>query len=246
MVKSTKRSLTADEFPGLADLLLADGDNTTECVDQLWNQLLVFESWYNFSMDMVNDDPNNFNTANNKLKHGPAVRARDDIRSIFTLSDPALPDGRQSLSTLTGPEAHDFINKPIIEVLAQAKRQGHRVWEVSQIILDTELMLSEAYMIAWTHAAIFANAASRQFRDREGLRGPEFPGYPPIGIKPTQRHLQQRLQVFRIPLTVPQGAKTEDVKHVIVHRDSYVEVKVGAPLKGLEVVDDTGSNATRP
>jgi len=223
-------------------LLIRDEDRAQERVDELRDHLLVFDSWYQFAVHLANDENWNFQTAYNKLKHGPAARVRNDVRMTLTEMDSMDASGRVRLSALTAPEAHDIIKSPIIEVLARAPRSREHVWEASQILLDTELMLSETFMIAWTHAAIYANAARRHFAGRElrleGIEGPPFPGYPQPGTTPDRPHLRRQLHTFRIPLTVAAGSKTSNAKHVFSFRDrSWIPANFGPRQSGV-VVDD--------
>ena len=240
VVESSALRMTDDSFPGLGDLLIREEDRSSERVTDLMGSLLSFDSWYTFAETLATDPIHQFHVANNKLKHGPAVRARDDVLQTFTSANPMRSIGTLSLSDLTGPGAHT-ISDPLLEVLSQAPKGRGRVWEVTQYPIDVDLLLSEAYMLAWTHGAIFSNAAERHFEGRSldtQLGPPPFPGYPDSRITPYRQHLKERLQSFRMPLTVAEGQSPKDAKHIFGLRGRWIPATFGPPARGV-VIDDT-------
>lgn len=89
------------------------------------------------------------------------------------------------LSALTGPEAIDIFDQPVLELLARGpKVDGHRQGlEVTQLRLNTAAILADAFMLATTHGALFHVASVEHFEGRADLPDhvtpPAFPGYPP-------------------------------------------------------------------
>ena len=99
---------------------------------------------------------------------------------------------------------------PVLDVLAEApKVDGHKQGlEVTQLRVDVPAVLAEAYMIAWTHGAMFHVAASMHFRGREDLpedvRAPAHRSYPVNGRRPDDIAADAPVGM-RFPLTTPPG-----------------------------------------
>lgn len=99
---------------------------------------------------------------------------------------------------------------PVLEVLAKApKVDGHpQGLEVTQLRVDVPVVLAEAYMIAWTHGAMFHVAASTHFRGREDLptnvHAPTHPGYRVFRQYPDDIAADAPVGM-RFPLTTPPG-----------------------------------------
>ena len=103
-----------------------------------------------------------------------------------------------------------MIDCPVLDVLAKPpKVDGHpQGLEVTQLRVDVPVVLAEAYMIAWTHGAMFHVAASTHFRGREDL-----PKYLHVPAHPSYRVFRQYPDDIaadapvgmRFPLTTPPG-----------------------------------------
>jgi hypothetical protein len=95
-----------------------------------------------------------FQAANNKVKHGLAVRARSDMRVTFVSQQPN-DDGSVPLSAFTGDGAIDIFDQPVLESLAPGPRvDGHRQGlELTQLRLKPSAILAEVFMLAMTHPA---------------------------------------------------------------------------------------------
>ncbi|WP_259362800.1 hypothetical protein [Paenarthrobacter ureafaciens] len=150
-----------------ARLVLRQQDLQSGMTEQLASASNVFADWLQFSIDLLVGHELQLNAAHNKVKHGLSVRARDDLKVTFASTPPAA-DGTIPVSALTGPDAVDIFDRPVIEVLAQApKVGGHRQGlELTQLRVDVPAVLAEAYMIAWAHGAMFHIAAARHFDGR--------------------------------------------------------------------------------
>lgn len=192
-----------------ARLVLREQDLRCGMTEQLASASNVFADWLQFAIDLLVGHQLQLNAAHNKVKHGLSVRARDDLKVSFVTTPPNA-DGTISVGALTGPDAVDIFDRPVIEVLAQApKMDGHRQGlELTQLRVDVPAVLAEAYMIAWAHGAMFHVAATKHFECREDLpdylHAPSHPGYPVGGPHPD--HVSGKALVgMRFPLTTPEA-----------------------------------------
>lgn len=203
----------------------------------------VFASWFQFSIDLLTGHELQLNAAHNKVKHGLSVRARDDLKVSFT-TVPPRSNGTIPLSALAGPDAVDIFDRPVIEVLAQApKVNGHRQGlELTQLRVDVPAMLSEAYMIAWTHGAMFHIVAAKYLDGREelpdDLQAPKHPGYPLGGPRP--EHISAKAPLgMRFPLTTPVGGGPVQRPAGIAFRDRFIPLNFTGPeMRNIRVVAD--------
>jgi hypothetical protein len=101
-------------------------------------------------------------------------------------------------------------------------------WEVTTLRLVPPVLLAEAQLMAVTHAAMSALAATRHFKGRDsGERTP--PGYPALPLGPTPDQLLGKAVVgvrrpFTLPpsgtgLTRPPALAFEDGSHVTLDVD---------------------------
>ena len=72
----------------------------------------VFVTWLSFAADLLSPSEIDLQAANNKVKHGLAVRARSDMRVTFVTQRPDV-DGSVPLSALTGDGAVDIFDQPV-------------------------------------------------------------------------------------------------------------------------------------
>lgn len=169
----------------------------------------VFGEWLAYAMKLMQPGEINLQAAHNKVKHGLALRARADMRITFAKMPPSK-DGTVRLSALTGEGTIDLFDQPALELLASGpKVDGHpQGLEVTQLRLKPSALLADAYMLAWTHGAIFHVSAVEHFADRDDLPDhlgpPGFPGYPVGGLRPTDIDSTAPLGM-RFPITTPPG-----------------------------------------
>lgn len=244
VVEQLQEFFSSPEAPmKFARLVLRQHDLQGGMTEQLASASNVFADWLQFAIDLLAGHELQLNAAHNKVKHGLSVRARDDLKVSFA-STPPSADGTIPLSALTGPDALDIFDRPVIEVLAQAPRvAGHRQGlELTQLRVDVPAILAEAYMIVWTHGAMFHVAAARHFGGRPNLplnrQGPSHPGYPVGGPHP--RHISAKAPVgMRFPLTNPPGGGPVQRPAGIGFRDSFVPlVFTGSAMRNVRVVAD--------
>lgn len=242
-------AFSAKESPmAFARLVLIENDLQKGITEVLASACNVFVDWLQFAVDLLMGHELQLNAAHNKVKHGLAVRARDDLRISFSTSPPNA-DGTISLSALNGPDVVDIFDRPVMEVLAQGpKVQGHKQGlELTQLRVDIPAILAEAYMIAWAHGAIFHVAAAKHFAGRcdfpEHLNVPAHPGYPIGGPHP--EHIAAKAPVgMRFPLTTPPGGGAARRTAGIAFRDIFIPLSfTGTAMGNIRVVADEEAEA---
>lgn len=227
VVDQIREAFSSAEAPmQFARLVVKEQDLQSGMTDQLASASNVFADWLNFAIALLVGHELQLNAAHNKVKHGLSVRARDDLKVTFTTTSPNA-DGTIPVGALTGPDAVDIFDCPVIEVLAQAPRvDGHsQGLELTQLRVDVPAVLAETYMIAWAHGAMFHVAAARHFGGRpdlpDCLAAPAHPGYPVGGPRPG--HVSGRAPVgMRFPLTTPPGGGPARRPPGLAFRDSFI------------------------
>lgn len=211
------------------------------CDARLASAIDVFGEWLQHSARLLRGHELDLSAAHNKVKHGFAVRARDDMRVTFSTTPPR-PDGTIPLSAVNGKAAIDIIDRPMLEVLSEPKAEGHRQGlEITQLRIDPPTVLAEAYMIGWVHAAIFHTAALKHFGGRDDLpahaKAPLFPGLPVRGPHP--RHIGEKDVVgMRFSLTMPPGGGPRRRPTGIGFRNYFQDLTItGEPIRGARVTD---------
>ena len=209
VIDQIRTHLQPDDPMTLARLVLCASDIENGVNDVLVSAYNVFADWLQFAIDLLTAHELRLDAAHNKVKHGLAVRAHDDL-ALWVTTTPPNADGTYPVSALSGPAAVPIFDCPVLDVLAEApKVDGHKQGlEVTQLRVDVPAVLAEAYMIAWTHGAMFHVAASTHFRGREDLpedvRAPAHPSYPVNGRRPDNIAADAPVGM-RFPLTTPPG-----------------------------------------
>lgn len=249
IVDQLRESFSSPDSPmQFARLVLRDQDLQSGITAELASASNVFADWLRFAIDLLAGHELQLNAAHNKVKHGLAVHARDDLRVSFVTSPPNA-DGTIPVGALTGRGVVDIFDRPVIEVLARApKVDGHRQGlELSQLRVDVPAVLAEAYMLVWAHGAIFHVAAARHFEGRQDLpdylHAPAHPGYPVGGPHPD--HISPKAPIgMRFPLTTPPGGGPARRPAGISFRDSFIPLTFTGSAKGsVRVVGDEETEA---
>jgi hypothetical protein len=130
--------------------------------------------WVQRSMDLLVGDGLDANAGHNKLKHGFAVRGRDDLRVALSTTPPNA-DGSVRESTLQ--DAMQLVDAPVVEFLEKLpKRHSHAgSWETTVLNLRPRELLAEALLITIVWSSVFASAAARRFVGRD-VEPPAHPG----------------------------------------------------------------------
>lgn len=185
LVKAVRR-LVADGVPGL-DLFLPvdDVERVKEAQpEEVDRALRMHWQWVDRAMNLLVSDGLDHNAGNNKLKHGFAVRARDDLRIEFTTTPPNT-DGKLPLSAFDN--SYPLIDAHAIEFLERlpARHSHAGSWEVTVLNLRPNELLAEALMFSVVWSSVVASAASRRFVGRDKTAPPHAGlvlGPPPSGI----------------------------------------------------------------
>ncbi len=195
--------------------------------------LCVAWAWVMRAADLLTSDRLDTNAGNNKLKHGFAVRARNDL-TIWATTTPPNDDGTISVSALNaGVGLIDAISAEFLERLT--KRHGRAgALEVTALNLRPDELVAETVMMTAVHAAAFASAADRHLRGRD-LTRPPHRGLPLGPLPPA---------LVRRPVGIRQGL-TYSVDGTRP-RDTTVEhpagvstlVQTGDAQRGVVVADD--------
>jgi len=88
---------------------------------QVWLSLLV--AWIGRAHTLLSPDNIYVHGAHNKIKHGMAARARDDLRLTFTTREPDI-DGSVPLSALKPPNGFDVFAGPVLEYVYVPPKTG--------------------------------------------------------------------------------------------------------------------------
>lgn len=130
--------------------------------------------WVRRAMELLVSDGLDANVGNNKLKHGFAVRPRDDLRVSF-VTEPPNPDGSIPLSAIKSGVS--VVDATAIEFLERLPpRHNHAgSWEVTVLNGRPAPLLAEALMLSTVWASVFASAAADHFEGRNNV-GPRHPG----------------------------------------------------------------------
>jgi hypothetical protein len=195
-----------------------------EATQEMVTALNIMGAWLQRAMALLIRDDININAAHNKVKHGLAVRPRDDVRITFTTQGPNA-DGTIPVSALTGPDAVDLFDTVTLDYLARpSKQHGRRQGlEVSTLRLSPEVLLAEAWMMAVTHGAMFYVAAAQHFAGREGL----LATYPRLPLGPTPDQLLGNSIVgMRFPVTTPPDGRALDREAGIALQKHFVPLHI--------------------
>ena len=129
----------------------------------------VYVGWLVYALDLLGPAQVDVQAANNKAKHGLAVRARSDVRVTFVSQQPN-DDGSVPLSAFTGDGVIDIFDQPVLESLAPEGRCHRQGLELTQLRLKPSAILAEAFMLAMTHAGMFHVAAEHFAGRDDGVR----------------------------------------------------------------------------
>jgi len=182
--------------------------------------------WVQRAMQLLVTEGLDANAGNNKIKHGLAVRPRNDLRVSFLTRAPN-PDGTIPVSAFDG--AIDIIDATSVEFLERlGNRHSHAgSWEITTLNLRAAPLLGEALVLSTVWASVFASAAANHFAGR----GRSVPKHPGLVLGPKPDAFVRKAVGYRQGLTTPTGGG--------VPRDLTVET--GQGVVGLTV---TGPGAS--
>ncbi|MBM0227971.1 hypothetical protein [Micromonospora sp. ATA51] len=214
----------------------AEADVDSLPAEGVMARVQLLADWLVHAMRLLVRDDIDINAAHNKLKHGLAVRSRDDLRVTFIQQAPE--DGTVPLSALTSPDAIDLIDTISLDYLSRARpRNGRKQgMEVATLRLSPATLLAETWMMALTYGAMFHIAAARHFGARGDVKLARYPDMP-TGPTPDQL-LKESVIGIRRPLTTPLDGGPSDRAAGIAFYEGFVPVNIDhAAAQSAVVVD---------
>jgi hypothetical protein len=223
---SNSPTATADVVNAACDHLLSDRgrqefkdlvieDEPVNGVSDRAARAAMMGDWLLHAMRLLMRKSIDVNAANNKIKHGLAVRTRDDERITFIPE--CAEDGSIPVSVFTGPGAIDLIDTISVDVLSQPRRRPRQGLEITTLQLPPAVLLAESWMMAVTYGAMFHIEAARHFGGHE-VNLPRYPEVPP-GPSPHDL-LQGSVVGLRHPLTTPpDGGRLVRGAGIATHED---------------------------
>jgi hypothetical protein len=154
-------------------------------------------SWVEHAIRLLVGDGLDVNAANNKIKHGFAVRVRRGLRVEFSREGPS-EDGAMPMSALVG--ALPIIDSLSVEFINRASGQHKGSWESTFLNLRPAPLLAESLLLLVVWGSVFCSAAARHFADRPQAVLPQHPG---LLLGPAPERVDPGVWGVRVPLTHP-------------------------------------------
>lgn len=188
--------------------------------------------WVRRAMGLLVSDGLDANVGNNKLKHGFAVRPRNDLRVSF-MTAPPNPDGSIPLSAIKSGAS--LVDARAIEFLERLPpRHDHAgSWEITVLNLRPAPLLAEALALSTVWASVFASAAADRFVGRNKV-GPRHPG---LVLGPPPEAIVRKVIGYRQALTI--STKSGTSRGLTVETpDGIVGLTQTGPGTSGVIVDD--------
>jgi hypothetical protein len=240
VIKNIQTALDSDESRVLFSRISVPEDilRTEASTPQLERAVRVLGSWVEHAVYLLTRNDINVNAGNNKAKHGMAIRARDDLRVMFSKEGPDASGGIAE-SVLNGSDAVDILDRPLLQLLSPPPssvkpKQG---LELTWLRLDAAALLAETTMLATALGAIF-HVAAKAHRDRYATPESIAP-YPPFLLALTADELLgHSVTGMRFPVTdPPDGSVNLRPSGVGFHKD-FVSLIVDHAGASKAVVTD--------
>lgn len=238
LVSEARNHLVSDAgaaaFPGLVWPSGQPAGNPVSTEAMIRVQLMA--EWLLHSMRLLDREDIDINAAHNKLKHGLAVRSRDDLRVTF-VPQPLNPDGTAPLSALRSADAIDLIDSVSLDYVSRPRATNGRKQglEVTTLRLNPATVLAEAWMMALTYGAMFHVAATTHF-DGSDVQFSPYPAIP-AGPRPDQL-LKNSIIGIRHPLTTPPDGGQIDRGPGFAFHEGFVPMNIDHAGRRSSVVAD--------
>lgn len=176
--------------------------------------------------------------AHNKVKHGLAVRPRNDLRIDMFESDPASGGSEAPVSAMQN--SIPVIDRPSVLFLSRPPRaedSPRECLELTLLRVDLPSVLAETYMLATVHAAVFHTAA-RRYED-QGTDAIGIPPFPTLPLGPTpEQLLGKAVTGLRSPVTFrPDGSPSQRRPGVAFNNFVFVPMETTGRGRSVHVVD---------
>ena len=223
--------LDQDVAPVLAGLLFAVHPEATLSGEHRRAMEHALE-WITRAMLIVSPGHLDLAGASNKIRHGITTTSSNDTRVTFTTSS-IIDPAQIPLEALTGETATDLINSPILQYISRPPGKGgvRHGFERTLLNVDIETALSEAWLIALVHGALFYGAAFRHHRyDPAKVAIPQPPWV--IGPSPKQL-LRGRYLGLRFPLTTATDGSVHRKSGVATWDGGFIDMAFGPKTQGV-------------
>lgn len=157
-------------------------------------------AWLNHSVKLLTSNELAVNAANNKVKHGLAVSARDDVRIELVTTQPD-ESGNIPVSAFGEGKSIPIFDRPMLSFLSHPGNKRALGIELTALRVDVPSVLAETWMIAVTYAALFHVAALKHFDGDEATGIASYPRLP-VGPLPDQI-LKGKVNGYRGVVTTP-------------------------------------------
>ncbi|MEN5073120.1 hypothetical protein ABE437_04830 [Isoptericola cucumis] len=203
----------------------------------------VMGKWFDHAVTLLTRSDIHLASANNKYKHGLAVRMRNDVRIGFLPSD-AVPAEGDSIPFSAVESEIVLFDKPFVEYLAKGPfdGEGKHGLELTHLRLDTPTLLVEATMLATLYGAMFHVAAARHaaWSATVGKIAP----YPSLPLGPTPaRLLGKAVTGMRSPVTLrPDGSAPTRGPGIGFNHGEFVSLAVDYEGRRTMTFEDDGGS----
>jgi hypothetical protein len=182
----------------------------------------VMGNWLLHAMRLLGRSDIDITAAHNKIKHGLAVRSRDDQRIDWIPG--GFEHGKIPVSVATSPDAVNLVGTISVGYLSRPSGPPRQGLEFTTLNLPPAVLLAEAWMMAVTYGAMFHVAAAEYFAGRTDVELPTYPDVP-AGPEPHQL-LQGTVLGLRHPATtLPGGAENPRGFGVATH-ESFIPMQI--------------------
>lgn len=229
VVQKTIAALDADEELFLRCLFTPDtrvDENVAAAAD-------TAVAWVNHASSLLTGDELSVNAAHNKVKHGLAVSAREDVRiELLTTAPDDL--GRIPLSAFEDGKSMPIFDRSMLTYLSRPHVKPKQGLEAISLRVDVPVVLAEAWMIANVYAAMFHARARRHFGDDlpEGVAP-----YPALVIGRLPEHvIGKRPLGCREAVTLPPDGTTAPRESGLFFHGSFIPMDVDYDSKVSGVV----------
>jgi hypothetical protein len=248
LVEASRRHLTSSAGADMFATLMLPPRVRSDQLAPAEAALNVAGAWLHRAMDLLVSGELDINAANNKVKHGLVVRARDDQRVAF-IRTPLSAEGTVPQSAFTAQGSIDVFTRTTLRFLSRPPvpkgRKAHLESTTFQLVPET--LLAEATMLSTTFGALFHRAGLEHLErhpvpaegdpPQSGRHAPDMGAPPamPLGPTPTQL-LGNAVVGLRHPVTTaPDGGPTRGAAWVFEEQVVTLEVDVDGRREGTIV-----------
>jgi len=161
--------------------------------------------WINHAIYLLKSDELSAQVANNRMKHGLAISARNDLR-VELITEPIPEGGEIPLSAFGQGKSIPIVDKPELTYLARPYGKPARGVEATSLQVSVPHVLAETWLMAVPYAAFFHIAARRHFAEVTD----DFAPFPTLPVGPTPAQLRRGLVLgTRMTITTPPDPTTQ-------------------------------------